>query len=100
MADRFTPVSGVYTGVPCQGAKITVTDRAEVFSMRIGIEIATALNELYPGKLETANMIGLVGNAATILRLINRDPPEAIVSSWQDGLKDFERLRARYLLYR
>jgi uncharacterized protein YbbC (DUF1343 family) len=98
--DRFTPNSGLYQGELCQGAKVVVTDRAAVFSMRIGVEIASALMRLYPGKLETAKLIALVGNGQTIHRLMNGDPPETIISGWDDDLKDFRRVREKYLLYR
>jgi uncharacterized protein YbbC (DUF1343 family) len=100
MPERFTPDSGLYKGELCQGAKIVVTDRAAVFSMRIGIEIASGLMKLYPGKLETAKTIALVGNAETIHRLMNGDPPRTIVSGWDDELGAFGNVRAKYLLYR
>jgi uncharacterized protein YbbC (DUF1343 family) len=98
--DRFTPDSGLYKGELCQGAKIVVTDRAALFSMRIGIEIAAALVKLYPGKLDPAKMVGLAGNGETIKRLLNGDPPETIISGWDVELGAFRQIRAKYLLYR
>jgi len=100
VADRFTPDSGLYKGELCQGAKIVVTDRAALLSMRIGIEIAAALVKLYPGKLEPAKMIALVGNGETIKRLLNGDPPETIISGWDVELGTFRQIRAKYLVYR
>ena len=100
LADRFTPDSGLYKGEMCEGARVAVTDRNSLQSMRMGIEIASALAKLYPGKFETAKMIELVGNAVTIERLVNGDSPAEIVSSWNGELEMFRKLRAKYLLYR
>jgi len=97
--DRFTPESGLYKGETCEGIKITVTDRASLRSMRMGIEIAAALAKLYPGKFDLPKMIELVGNAATISRLARGDSPAAIVAGWSGELETFRKLRAKYLLY-
>ena len=78
---------------------MVVTDRASLQSMRMGIEIASALAKLYPGKFDVAKMIALVGNAATIERLENGDAPAAIVASWNEELEAFRKMRAKYLLY-
>jgi uncharacterized protein YbbC (DUF1343 family) len=97
--DRFTPESGLHKGETCEGVKITVTDRASLRSMRMGIEIAAALAKLYPGKVDLPKMIELVGNAATISRLTRGDSPAAIVAGWSGELEPFRKLRAKYLLY-
>ncbi|MBZ5699419.1 MAG: DUF1343 domain-containing protein [Acidobacteriia bacterium] len=98
--ERFTPDSGLYKGEMCAGARVVVTDRASLESMRMGIEIASALAKLYPRKFEVRKMIALVGNASTIKRLENGDAPAAIVSSWKAELDAFRKMRAKYLLYR
>jgi uncharacterized protein YbbC (DUF1343 family) len=100
LADRFTPESGLYKSEMCDGARLVVTDRASLQSMRMGMEIAAALTKLYPGKLDAAKMIELVGNAATIKRLVQGDPPAGIVSGWNEELESFRRVRVKYILYR
>ncbi len=97
--DRFTPDSGLYKGELCQGARVVVTDRGALQTMRMGMEIAAALSKLYPGKFDVAKMIALVGNAATIERLTKGDAPAAIVAGWDNDLAAFRRMRAKYLLY-
>ena len=67
--------------------------------MGMGIEIASALAELYPDKFEIAKMMELVGNVETIGQLSSEKVPQAIVTSWGDGLKSFHEMRAKYLLY-
>lgn len=98
--DRFTPDSGLYKGELCEGAKVIVTDRKSLESMRMGIEIASALEKLYSGKLDMAKMITLVGNAETIKQLTDGEASAAIVSSWNGQLTAFRKMRAKYLLYR
>jgi uncharacterized protein YbbC (DUF1343 family) len=98
--EKFTPDSGLYKGELCEGVRVVLKDRDAIQSMRIGIEIASALGKLYPGKFDAARMIELVGNAATVKQLMEGDDPTAIVASWDEGLETFRKVRAKYLLYR
>ena len=91
--DRFTPDSGLYKGEPCEGVRVIVTDRAALASLRMGMEIASALEKLYPGKLDIAKMIMLVGNESTINMITNGEAPEAIVAEWNEKLSDFRKIR-------
>jgi uncharacterized protein YbbC (DUF1343 family) len=97
--EKFTPDSGLYKGELCEGVRVALTDRDALPSLRMGIEIASALRKSYPGKFEAARMIDLVGNAATIRQLIEGGDPEAIVASWNQDLDAFRKVRANYLLY-
>jgi uncharacterized protein YbbC (DUF1343 family) len=97
--DRFTPDSGPFKGEMCEGASVIVTDRASFESMRMGIEIATALGKLYPGNFDVTKIIALIGNAETIRKLNAGDAPAAIVTSWSGDLEAFRKIRAKYLLY-
>jgi uncharacterized protein YbbC (DUF1343 family) len=99
-ADRFTPESGLHQGQLCEGATVAVTDRASFQSMRTGIEIASALAKLYPGKFEAAKTIELLGNATTVNRLVRGDSAAEIVLSWGAEVEVFRKLRAKYLLYK
>jgi uncharacterized protein YbbC (DUF1343 family) len=99
VADRFTPDSGLYDGEMCEGAIVTVTDRASFESMRAGIEIAAALQKLYPSHFDVTKMIALVSNAETIGKLKAGDASAAIVASWSADLEGFRKIRAKYLLY-
>ncbi len=96
----FIPVSGLYAGQHCGGVGIRVTDRAEVRSMRIGLEIATVLGKKYPAQFDTGKLVLLLGNQATIEQLEAGTPPEQIVASWAAGLAEFDQLRRKYFLYK
>jgi uncharacterized protein YbbC (DUF1343 family) len=97
--EKFTPDSGLYKGESCDGVRIVLTGRDALLSMRMGIEIASALGKLYPGKFKTAKMVFLVGNATNVKQLVESEDPAAIVTSWDKGLEAFRRIRAQYLLY-
>jgi uncharacterized protein YbbC (DUF1343 family) len=97
--EKFKPDSGLYKGEQCEGVKVLITDRDAVQAMRMGIEIASALGKLYPGKFETAKIIELAGNVTTIKQLMEGGDPSAIVAGWGKDVKAFRRNRAQYLLY-
>ena len=99
-SEKFTPDSGLYQGELCEGVRVALTDRGALQTMRTGIEIAAALSKLYPHKFETAKMVELVGNAATIQQLMEGDNPAAIAASWNKDLEAFRKVRGKYLLYR
>ena len=98
--EKFTPDSGLHKGELCEGVRVVLADHNALQSMRMGIEIASALAKLYSGKFEPAKMIDLVGNAATIKQLVEGGDPAAIVASWNKDLEAFRKVRAKYLLYR
>jgi len=97
---KFTPDSGLHKGELCEGVSVVLTDRDALQGMRMGIEIASALGKLYPGKFEVAKMIELVGNAATIKQFLAGEDPATIAASWSMDLEAFRKVRAKYLLYR
>jgi uncharacterized protein YbbC (DUF1343 family) len=96
---KFTPDAGMHRGKLCQGIRVILVDRTILQSMRMGIEIASALGKLYPGKFETPKMIDLVGNAATIKQIVDGVDSAAIVASWNKDLEAFRNIRGKYLLY-
>jgi uncharacterized protein YbbC (DUF1343 family) len=98
-AEKFTPDSGLYHGELCEGVRITLTDRAALQTMRMGMEIAAALVKSYPDKFDVAKTIELIGNAATVKQLQAGAEPAAIVAGWNADLAAFRKVRAKYLLY-
>ena len=96
---RFTPSDGAYSGQPCQGVTIGITNRRELRSMRMGLELADALHRMYPDKFQIEKVIELLGSQSTIDRLKRGDAPEEIVAGWSADLDKFRKMRAKYLLY-
>ena len=96
---QFIPDTGLHKGVLCEGEVIGVTDRNAVRSMRMGLEIASALQKLYADKFSVDKTITLLGNASTVEKLKKRVSPADIISGWAVDLVSFQRIRSKYLLY-
>jgi uncharacterized protein YbbC (DUF1343 family) len=97
---RFTPAASRFDGEPCEGVFIVVTDREALKPVRLGVEIASALAKLFPGKLDIDAAARLFGSADGLSRIKAGDDPEAIARSWAGAEARWRLLRAKYLLYR
>lgn len=95
----FTPSASIYAGEKCGGVNVVVTDREALDAPELGLEIASALHQLYPDKYKLAEMDGLMRNKATLDALTAGEDPRRIAEDWQDALEGFKSLRAKYLLY-
>jgi uncharacterized protein YbbC (DUF1343 family) len=96
----FIPVVGLYGGQRCGGVGVRVTDKQAVRSMRMGMEIATVLEKLYPRNFDPGKVMFLVANAETIRQLQEGASAEQIVASWSNQLNEFDALRRKYFLYK
>lgn len=97
--EQFTPTASKFAKEACQGVFIVVTDRNAVRPVRVGVEIASALLKLFPGKFEIDSATRLFGSAAGLTRLKAGDDPAAIAASWSGAEARWRLLRAKYLLY-
>jgi uncharacterized protein YbbC (DUF1343 family) len=98
-AAAFTPAEDRYAGQPCSGVRITLTDRDTLNAPRLGIEIASALMRLHPGKFELSRIVGGVGSSQAVSALERGEDPQSIVAGWAEQLLAFEALQAKYRLY-
>jgi uncharacterized protein YbbC (DUF1343 family)/CubicO group peptidase (beta-lactamase class C family) len=96
----LTPTSGTYTGQTCRGVNLIVTDRNLLDSPELGMELAAALNKLYPDNWKINTMLGLLANQDAFDALVRGDDPRSIAQAWQEELQKFRELRAKYLLYK
>jgi uncharacterized protein YbbC (DUF1343 family) len=99
-ATRFTPASSVFANQECQGVSIVITDRAALRPVRAGVEIASAVVRLFPGKLTIDTAAKLFGSRDGLARIAAGDDPAAIAASWTTAENAWVELTARYLLYR
>ena len=90
-ATRFQAVEGV---------RFVVANRDEFDSARLGLEIAAALQKLYPGKIDFDAGRKLIGSAEAIRALAAGDDPRDIHQKMADSVAEFEKQREQYLLYR
>ena len=95
----FVPTASNYANEKCGGVSIVVTSRDALDVPELGLEIAAALQHLYPGEYKIAAIDGLMRNKATLDALMAGEDPRRIDEDWQDALKNFQAVRARYLLY-
>jgi hypothetical protein len=79
---------------------LIVTDRGLLDSPELGIELASALNKLYPDNWKINTMLGLLANQDAFDALVRGDDPRSIAQAWQEDVQKFRELRAKYLLYK
>jgi len=97
---RFTPTSSVYSGQACQGVNIVVTDRNGFDAPELGIELAAALQKLYPADYKIGRMQELLVNQSVYDGLMAGEDPRRIAQDWMEGLEKFEKVREKYLIYK
>jgi len=96
----FKPVESNFQGVRVEGVRFQIVNREALDSTRLGLELAAALEKLYPGKVDLAAGARLIGNEEVIRRLKAGDDPRAIQQGFQGAVEDFLKVRERYLIYR
>ncbi len=96
----FTPTESIFKGQRIEGVRFLITNRQMLDSTRLGLELAGALEKLYPGKIDFAASRRLIGSDDVIRRLKAGEDPRQIVQSLQDSVEAFLKVRDRYLIYR
>jgi uncharacterized protein YbbC (DUF1343 family)/CubicO group peptidase (beta-lactamase class C family) len=99
LATNFTPIESNYHHQRCFGVRIVLDNRNKLNAPALGIEIASALHQLYPKQFKLGDTLGMIGARTTLNAIRDGEDPRAIVASWQDPLENFRLLRAKYLLY-
>jgi len=95
----FVPASSKYASEHCRGVRMTVTDRDALRPVTLGLEIATALRDLHAADWQRARFGELLASAAAVARFERGDSAAQVVSGWAAGQMEFERRRARFLIY-
>jgi uncharacterized protein YbbC (DUF1343 family)/CubicO group peptidase (beta-lactamase class C family) len=95
----FTPDSSEFAHQKCGGVQIVVTDRSLLDAPELGIEVAAALQSLYPNSYKLAGVDTLMVNKASLDAIAGGQDPRRVAEQWRDGLESFEALRAKYLIY-
>jgi uncharacterized protein YbbC (DUF1343 family)/CubicO group peptidase (beta-lactamase class C family) len=96
---QFMPTSSKSAGKVLNGIRFVVTDRQSFDSMRLGVEIASALQKLYPGKLDFESCKWLIGSREVINDLESGKDPSVILSLVQRQATEFAQRRSPFLLY-
>jgi uncharacterized protein YbbC (DUF1343 family)/CubicO group peptidase (beta-lactamase class C family) len=96
----FTPTAAVYSGQKCEGVNLVLTERNALDGPELGIELATALQRLYPANFKIGRITQLLVNQAAFDGLMAGEDPRRIAQDWQEELEKFEVVRQKYLIYK
>jgi uncharacterized protein YbbC (DUF1343 family)/CubicO group peptidase (beta-lactamase class C family) len=99
-AARFQPASSNFAGKTIEGVRMVVINREVVDSSHLGLEVAAALQHLYPGRIDFGVNRRLIGSEAVIAALQAGTDPWQIATEIGDSVSEFVKLRAKYLIYR
>jgi uncharacterized protein YbbC (DUF1343 family)/CubicO group peptidase (beta-lactamase class C family) len=98
-ATRFTPTESNFKGKTIEGVRFVVTNRELFSSVRLGLEIAGALQKLYPGKIDFEACRLLIGNRKVIEALKSGEDPRTIEQGLEESVQAFIDRRKAFLLY-
>ena len=96
---RFRPTASNFAGKDIEGVRFTITDREALDSTRVGIEVISALRELFPGNLDLEKCRTLIGNRAALGGFERNVDASAIWAKAQEDAARFVERRKPYLLY-
>jgi uncharacterized protein YbbC (DUF1343 family) len=97
---RFSPSSSNFAGRSIEGVRFVVTDREAFDSVRLGLEVAGALEKLFPGNIRWEVDRFLIGNRQTIAGIQAGTDPRTLVQQLEEALVAFAERREKYLLYK
>jgi uncharacterized protein YbbC (DUF1343 family) len=95
----FTPKSSPFKNSLCHGVQIVLVDRQALDSPVLGVEIISALQQLYPKDFQLDKTLGLIGSREVLQSVREGHDPNFIAQKWQGPLDAFCKLRSKYLLY-
>jgi uncharacterized protein YbbC (DUF1343 family) len=108
-ATTFTPRStravttdSKFEGEQCEGVFLAVTEWARFEPVRTGISILSSLQELYPAdfSMKPRRLDELVGTRSVRRAIRDGVGARQIADHWESGIRRFNTIRKRYLLYR
>ncbi|HXP87534.1 MAG TPA: exo-beta-N-acetylmuramidase NamZ domain-containing protein [Bryobacteraceae bacterium] len=98
-ATRFTPTDSVFKAKTIEGDRFVITNRDLFDSVHFGLEIAHALQKLYPGKIDFEACRFSIGSRKVVDALKSGEEPSAIEQRIQEELAGYLERRKPFLLY-
>jgi uncharacterized protein YbbC (DUF1343 family)/CubicO group peptidase (beta-lactamase class C family) len=95
----FTPKSSKFAGQVCHGIQIYLVDRQALDPAELGVELASALHQLFPKDFELDKTLPLNGSRWVLDDIRNNLDPNRIEYLWQEPLMNFQKTRVKYLIY-
>lgn len=96
---RFQPDSGPFKGKSIEGVRFVIVNREQLNSVRVGLDVAYALERLYPGKINFEACRFLIGSREVVDALKAGAGPGSIEERIREQLQKFEQRRRPYLHY-
>ena len=96
---KFQPESGPFKGKPIEGVRFVIINREQLNSVRVGLDVAYALQRLYPSKVNFEACRFLLGSREVVDALKSGAAPGNIEERTREALQKFEERRHPYLLY-
>ncbi len=96
---KFQPSSGPFAGKPIEGVRFVIVNREQLNSVRVGLDVAYALQRLYPGKINFEACRFLLGSREVVDALKSGASPGSIEDRTREPLQKFADRRRSYLLY-
>jgi uncharacterized protein YbbC (DUF1343 family) len=98
-ATRFRPTASNFAGKVIEGVRFVVTDRNSFDSTRLGLEIAYALEKLYPGKMDFEVNRHLIGSREVVEAMKSGIDPRSTTQKLEAAVRTFIDARKPYLIY-
>jgi uncharacterized protein YbbC (DUF1343 family) len=98
-ATKFQPASGPFAAKTIEGVRFVIVNREQLNSVRLGLDVAYALQRLYPGKINFEACRFLIGSRAVVDALKAGVAPGVIEERLREHVQKFEDRRRPYLLY-
>jgi len=96
---KFQPSSGPFAGKAIEGVRFVIVNREQLNSVRVGLDVAYALQRLYPGKINFEACRFLIGSREVVDALKSGAGPGSIEERIREPLQKFEERRRPYMLY-
>lgn len=107
-AASFTPSFSKHSGELTHGVQLHVVDRDEFNAVKTGLQLVKTIHDMYPEDFQfrAENSEGvsffdlLIGNGWVREAIENGDSVEDMQDRWKKDLRDFNKIRKHYLLYK
>ena len=96
---HFTPRERQFSGLPCGGVQILVTDREKFDPIALGLGMAVTLQAVYPGQWESDGFQTMLADRATYTAMKKGASLDRLKESYRVELEAFRRRREPYLIY-
>jgi uncharacterized protein YbbC (DUF1343 family) len=96
---RFEPAAGPLAGKAIEGVRFVIVNREQLNSVRVGLDVAYALQRLYPGKINFEACRFLIGSREVVDALKAGHAPGGIEERLREQVLRFEDRRKPFLLY-